>query len=128
MRASSSAERAGAFSASRFWSSWATLLAPMRAEVTTGRPQDPLERHLGEALAARLGDLVQLPGALDLVRGHVLGAQEAVGVEAREPFGMPARYLSESRPWASGEKAMQPMPSFSSTAVRPPSIQRSNIE
>ena len=30
---------------------------------------------------------------------------------AREPAGIPSRYLSVSIPWASGEKTMQPIPS-----------------
>ena len=47
---------------------------------------------------------------------------------AREPSGMPFRYFPVSTPCASGEKAMQPMPSRSSTSSRPPSIQRLSIE
>ena len=49
---------------------------------------------------------------------------------AREPFGIfPFRYRSESIPWASGEKPMQPIPSSPSASSTPSvSIQRFSIE
>ena len=47
---------------------------------------------------------------------------------AREPAGMPFRYLPVSTPWASGENTMQPTPSRPSTSSSPPSIQRFSIE
>ena len=37
--------------------------------------------------------------------------ESELGQLAREPSGIPSRYLPVSIPWASGEKAMQPMPS-----------------
>ena len=46
----------------------------------------------------------------------------------RESAGIPSRYLSVSSPWASGENAMQPTPSRSSTSSSSCSIQRLNIE
>ena len=47
---------------------------------------------------------------------------------AREPSGIPWRYLSVSIPWASGEKPMQPAPSSSSVSSSSGSIQRLSIE
>ena len=47
---------------------------------------------------------------------------------AREPSGMPSRYLPVSIPWASGENAMQPTPVSPSTSSRSSSIQRFSIE
>src|SRR5271169_589202 len=50
---------------------------------------------------------------------------------AREPAGTPFRYLPVSTPWASGENAMQPTPSRSSTSSSDgggPSIHRFSIE
>ena len=37
---------------------------------------------------------------------------------ARESTGTPSRYRSVSRPWASAENAMQPMPCSSSSSSR----------
>ena len=54
-------------------------------------------------------------------------ADASVNVEAREPSGMPPpRYRSESRPWASGEKAMHPMPLRARVSSSPRSGARSN--
>jgi hypothetical protein len=47
---------------------------------------------------------------------------------AREPSGMPSRYLSVSNPCASGEKTMQPTPSSPSVSRSSGSIQRLSIE
>lgn len=48
---------------------------------------------------------------------------------AREPSGMPFRYLSVSSPCASGTKEMQPMPAASSVSSRPSSsVQRLIME
>ena len=47
---------------------------------------------------------------------------------AREPSGIPSRYLSVSSPCASGAKAMQPTPSSSSASSRSGSIHRFSIE
>lgn len=48
---------------------------------------------------------------------------------ARDPSGMPFRYLSVSRPCASGTKEMQPIPAVSSVSSRPSSsVQRLIIE
>ena len=48
---------------------------------------------------------------------------------ARDPSGMPSRYLSVSMPWASGEKAMQPAPTSLEGVEQPlGSIQRLSIE
>ena len=41
---------------------------------------------------------------------------------------MPLRYLFVSIPWASGEKAMQPVPVSPRTSSRSSSIQRLSIE
>ena len=48
--------------------------------------------------------------------------------EAREPSGIPSRYLLVSIPCASGENAMQPTPVSPSTSSRSSSIQRLSIE
>ena len=48
--------------------------------------------------------------------------------DAREPSGIPSRYLLVSMPWASGENAMQPTPVSPSTSSRSSSIQRLSIE
>jgi len=53
------------------------------------------------------------------VRGNVFRRKKPFGLEAREPLGMPRRYLSVNNPCASGEKAMQPMPSCASVSSRP---------
>ena len=55
------------------------------------------------------------------------GRKKPCGLEAREPLGMPRRYLSVNNPCASGENAMQPMPSCASVFSRPSSIQRLNM-
>ena len=47
---------------------------------------------------------------------------------ARDPSGIPFRYLSVSMPWARGENTMQPTPSSPSTSSRPSSIQRFSSE
>ena len=47
---------------------------------------------------------------------------------ARDPAGIPSRYLSVSMPCASGEKVMQPAPTSSRVSSRPPSIQRLSSE
>ncbi len=47
---------------------------------------------------------------------------------ARDPSGMPPRYLFVSIPCASGLNAMQPMPRSPRVSSRPPSIQRFTIE
>ena len=50
-------------------------------------------------------------------------------VATRESAGMPCRYRSVSRPWASGEKAMQPAPTDSSvSSSRSSSIHRLIME
>ena len=61
-------------SAATFCSSWATLEAPISAEVTRIVAQDPGERELGEGLAAAGRDLTQGPRPLDVLLGdQVLG-------------------------------------------------------
>ena len=47
---------------------------------------------------------------------------------ARDPSGTPFRYLDVSRPWASGENAMHPIPSSSRVSSSSASIQRFSIE
>ena len=48
---------------------------------------------------------------------------------AREPSGMPSRYLPVSIPCASGENAMQPAPTSASVSSSPSSsVQRLSIE
>ena len=47
---------------------------------------------------------------------------------AREPAGIPSRYLLVSMPCASGENAMQPTPVSPSASSRSSSIQRLSIE
>ena len=47
---------------------------------------------------------------------------------ARDPAGIPFRYLSVSIPCASGEKPMQPTPSSPSVSSSSGSIQRFSIE
>jgi hypothetical protein len=54
--------------------------------------------------------------------------ESELGQLAREPPGIPFRYLSVSMPWASGENAMQPTPSSPSASRRSGSIQRLSIE
>ena len=51
-----------------------------------------------------------------------------LGRLAREPSGIPSRYLSVSMPCARGENVMQPTPSSPSVSSSPCSIQRFSIE
>jgi hypothetical protein len=56
-------------------------------------------------------------------------ADSDLSCAAREPSGMPSRYLPVSIPWASGENAMQPAPASSRVSSSPSvSIQRLSIE
>ena len=109
--------------AATFASSCSTLLAPTSAEVTRG------SRSARQAQAARgsgrgRGDLVQ--GAQLLATSSVRRSGDSVlCCVARDPFGMPSRYLSVSIPCASGEKTMDPIPSSPSVSSSSSSIQRS---
>ena len=58
---------------------------------------------------APLGDLVQRADLRQRLVGEQVGRERAVLRLAREPSGMPSRYLSVSIPCASGEKTMQPI-------------------
>jgi hypothetical protein len=57
-----------------------------------------------------------------------VGRQLGLPLAARVPSGTPPRYLSVSRPWASGEKTIDPTPSSSIASSRSGSIQRLSIE
>ena len=65
-------------------------------------------------------------------RSRFWADREAAGKEsptaARESAGTPARYLSVSRPWASGEKMAQPTPSSPSVSSSSSSIHRLSSE
>ena len=69
MAASSSAVKSVRLAAARFSSSWATLLAPMSAEVTRESRSTQEMRELGQRLAARPGDLVQRADVRQRLRG-----------------------------------------------------------
>jgi hypothetical protein len=113
--------------AARFSSSCATLLAPISAEVTRWSRSTQLMAiwasdwpraraiSLSPEIRARFSSLswsgARLPSRL-----------------ARESAGTPARYFPVRRPCASGEKAMQPIPSAASVSSRPPSTQRLSSE
>jgi hypothetical protein len=83
---------------------------------------------LGQRLPARAGDLVKRADMAEVCSPIWSELSEPPVTVAREPAGTPSRYLPVSTPWASGENAMQPIPSRSSTSSRPPSIQRFSIE
>ena len=93
-----------------------------------GVAQHPGERHLRQRLARALCAMsFSLRTLASFSSVMCSGRRKPCGLEAREPSGMPPRYLSVSRPCASGEKAMQPMPSSLSTSSRPSSTQRLNM-
>ena len=89
--------------------------------------QSPGERHLRQRLAAPDGDLIEGPY---LARSCSVSrsSENEPGWLAREAAGTPARYRSMSRPCASGENTMQPIPSSPRTLRRSGSIHRFSIE
>ena len=66
----------------------------------------------------RLGDVVELR-MLAMARSLRNSWLSDLPWVARLPSGMPFRYLVVSMPWASGVKAMEPMPSSFSVSFRP---------
>ena len=102
-----------------------------RADQHRGDPavaQRPGQRHLGQRLAAVGGQLVERADVGEGLLGEQVRRERLVPWAAREPSGIPLRYLLVSMPWASGEKAMQPTPVSPSTSSRSSSIQRLSIE
>ena len=120
-------EKSSRSSVARFCSSCATLLAPTSVEVTRASRSvqasaiwaSDWPRPTAIPSSARSRETVS--SVIDS------GASESFRL-AREPSGIPSRYLSVSRPCASGEKTMQPTPSSPSASSRSGSIQRLSSE
>ena len=91
MRASSSAESDGAYSASRFWSSWATLLAPTRAEVTTGRRSTHRSAICARVWPRACAISFSLRACSTFSGVTCSGRRKPWAFDARESVGMPAR-------------------------------------
>src|SRR5262249_46614259 len=125
--ASSSSVKSGRSSAAMFVSSCSTLEAPPRADVTR-------ESRNTQAMAIWASDCPRAEASsfsartLAIASSVIRSGENDVFSLAREPSGMPCRYLSVSIPCARGEKAMQPTPSSASTSSSPSSIQRLSIE
>ena len=63
-----------------------------------------------------------------IVSSVMRSGESDVFAAARDPGGIPSRYLSVSIPCASGENPMQPTPSSPSASSRSGSIQRLSSE
>src|SRR6478752_4162920 len=125
--ASSSALKVRFLTASRLLSSCSTDDAPMSTEVTRGSRS----AH-ARAICAR-----DWPRAFAILsRARMCFSDVSVSSDgsrdfpcaARDPAGMPLRYLLVSMPCASGEKAMRPRPVSPTASSRSSSIQRLSIE
>ena len=107
--------------------SCSTVRAPISAEVTRGS-----RNTQAIAICARLWPRAS---AMSLSARTCAMVCSVISDPAKEPFlaarasfGTPLRYLFDSSPWASGEKAMQPTPSSASVPSSSSSIQRLSIE
>ena len=99
-------------------SSCATLEAPTSVEVMRGSRSVHASASCASDLAAPLRELVRARGSSPASPRSAGPARASVFAAAREPAGIPSRYLSVSIPCASGEKPMQPTPSSPSASSR----------
>ena len=110
-----------------FSSSCATLDAPMSAEVTRASRSVQASAIWASVWPRRAAISFSARIFASASSVSEFGESE-LGRLAREPSGMPSRYLSVSMPCASGEKTMQPTPSSPSASSSSGSIQRLSIE
>ena len=91
---------------------------PLRRAVPTRGPAEP-----GSARARTRMRTFQRPDPLATAASVSSSGESELGQLARDPSGMPSRYLLVSIPCASGEKTMHPMPSSPTASRRSGSIQ-----
>src|SRR4030042_990769 len=125
---SSSPENSGLSNVPRLSFSCSTVLAPTSTEVILAS-----FRSQASAICARLwprffANSLSCFAFLTTAAVTCSFLKKPCGFAALESSGIPLIYLSVSNPWASGEKAIQPIPSFSRTLSNPFSLQRSNME
>ena len=109
IRSSSSAVKGAASRAARLSSSCATLLAPISTDVTRGS-RNAHANAICASVWPRASAISLSARTWVRVCSVSRSGESDASRDAREPSGMPSRYLPVSIPWASGENAMQPTP------------------